>query len=140
MYLRRLITKELVEDNIVGTVDVSACDAVLMPSPDDRGTCAIAVNAANAVTEGWHAIYDAPNNQWNVSSDAGSNGTLALQGDGSWQGTGGQGGNARVTLTIIHVPGKAAFSNGDTFYFSTFKSSLKKNEITGTEMDVYQGP
>ena len=72
-----------------------------------------------------------------VGTDDGSDGTLTLQQDGTWQGEGKNGDDTRVTLTLTE--GTTKFANGDEFKFSTFKRSAtvpKQNEIATGELST----
>ncbi len=139
-YVKRNADGKWVEDN----ASPSACAPELTTgTPSDKGTLAVTVNATNAVTEGWSVKYDKTDDEWDVTSDDGSQGTLTKQGDGTWQGNGAKAGNTRVTLTVTHTAGKAAFVNNDEFKFSTFKSTAsggKKNETTTQPFTVTGGP
>ena len=107
-----------------------------------NGTCEGTANADNAVTEGWTVVYNAGTDTWAVTSTPpGSTGTLTKTDATHWTGNASNGGNVRISITV--TAGGTAFANGDTFKFSTFKSTAsggKKYEIETGPCTVTDGP
>jgi hypothetical protein len=125
-----------VQDN----ANPSASFAIPADANTGSGTCVGTPNAANAVTEGWTVVYNAGTDTWAVTGSDGSGGTLTKAGN-TWTGNASKGGNVRISITV--TAGGTAFANGDTFKFSTFKSTAsdgKKYEIETGPCTVTDGP
>jgi len=125
-----------VQDN----ANPSASFAVPADANTGNGTCESTPNADNAVTEGWTVVYNAGADSWAVTGSDGTSGTLSKAGN-TWTGTASLGGNVRISITV--TAGGTAFATGDTFKFSTFKSTAtdgKKFEIETGPCTITDGP
>ena len=141
MYVKRA-QKALGEDGtyLQDDANPSASFAVPVDGNPGKGTCEGTPNADNAVTEGWTVVYNAGNDTWAVTGSDGSAGTLTKAGN-TWTGTASKGGNVRISITV--TAGGTPFANGDTYNFSTFKSTAsdgKKYEIETGPCTVTDGP
>jgi hypothetical protein len=85
--------------------------------------------------------YNGTPDTWTVSTQGnGSSGTLNKQGN-TWTGSASNGNN--VTLSLVITQGTSLFQAGDSFQFSTFKSTAnlgKQFEIGLGSADVTTGP
>ena len=126
-----------VQDN----ANPSASFAIPADANTGNGTCVGTPDADNAVTEGWTVVYNnVGTDSWAVTGSDGTSGTLSKAGN-TWTGTASLGGNVRISITV--TAGGTAFATGDTFKFSTFKSTAsdgKKFEIETGPCTITDGP
>ncbi|MEO5368146.1 MAG: hypothetical protein H7831_17700, partial [Magnetococcus sp. WYHC-3] len=138
-YLKRDINGLCVKDADA----ISYCDPQLQwgGGITSDGTMVVSL-LADAVTEGFNAVYDAANQKWTLTGTSGTPPVSvqkvgAIPAGTTWIITIG----TKISVTITQ--GATAFGNGDSFTFSVFKTSAssgKKLEIKTGPINVTDGP